>query len=295
MRKRLGALTAAAVLLATAQGCSSGGESPSGATSPPQTSSHPSAQSGGAASKCDAALRRIANRLSSSWSHVERNRTDDELLATAIRSFDAIYRASASALRSVGCDSPGDFTTFQDALARVNPQSPLLNAELLDVARALARLGGQPSAGIHLPAAPASVKPSTSTTPTSLAIGQTAHLPYFDVTVSDVRTAPYGVSGVRVTVCYTHPHPDAQTDGSTRLSRDPWTFDVKRSDGSVSQLAPQWIEMSEPFIPVYGDAHVRVGECRSGWITTIPSQGDVLTMANYAPSDFDFSARWVLQ
>ena len=136
-----------------------------------------------------------------------------------------------------------------------------------------------------------------------LSVGQTAHFPYFDVTVDQTRHAPNGVEGggtygVRISVCYTHRHPGANSDGSTRTSTDPWKFGWTHDIGVAWALLPSHSSrLVSRWDPAYAERRLSVGECNSGWIAVDVRDTVFLaqTGVRYAPSDFDFSGTWTLR
>lgn len=127
----------------------------------------------------------------------------------------------------------------------------------------------------------------------ALRVGQTAHFAYFDVTVDDHRMLP-GLWGAHVRVCYTHRHPSANPDGSTRVSTDPWQF------GSGAGARAQYskdptidTQVSDYWKPAYGEATLKVGQCHTGWLSVSLVEGVVgFSGMRYAPSNFPFSATW---
>lgn len=128
-------------------------------------------------------------------------------------------------------------------------------------------------------------------------LGQTAHFRYFDVTVHEHRFADNGIEGggiygARVSVCYTHKHPDPRADGSTRSSRDPWRF------GWAHGPDPVWDRgagrPSDRWQPAYREKNLKVGECNTGWLTT--EFRETVYVAHigmrYQPANFDFRGTW---
>jgi hypothetical protein len=127
-----------------------------------------------------------------------------------------------------------------------------------------------------------------------LAVGETAHFPYFDVTVDDHRMDG-AVWGAHVRVCYTHAHPGANPDGTTRVSTNPWQFGSLQSDGRVEHSANPTIdaEITDYWRPAYGETLLEVGECHEGWVSVVLVEAvSGFSGMRYAPSDFNFSATW---
>lgn len=130
----------------------------------------------------------------------------------------------------------------------------------------------------------------------TLQTGQTAHLQYFDVTVLRFEFGQDGVSaGWKVRVCYTRGHPGANPDGTTRVSRDPWSVSVR--DGEGAEPA-QWqplgdFEHDTTWTPDYTEKQLRVGECNEGWLGIKHGSPDlVFDGIRYAPADFEGAATW---
>lgn len=128
-------------------------------------------------------------------------------------------------------------------------------------------------------------------------LGETVHFPYFDVTVSEKRSASNGVEGggiygVRVTVCYTRRHPGANADGSTRTSPDPWRFGW--AHGPEAEWQRGGTMLSGHWQPAYREKQLRVGECNSGWLTADLQETAYVAHIGmrYVPGDFDFGATW---
>ncbi len=127
-------------------------------------------------------------------------------------------------------------------------------------------------------------------------LGETVKTRYFDVTVTELTSDGEGMAwAADVTVCYAAPHPDANADGTTRTSTDPWFFEV--TDGEtgkahgfrgVGEFPP-----SEQWSPKYQERLLKVGECNSGWISVAPGNPDLLLPTlRYSPADFGDEILW---
>ncbi|WP_460742068.1 hypothetical protein [Mariniluteicoccus endophyticus] len=130
----------------------------------------------------------------------------------------------------------------------------------------------------------------------SLVVGQTARLSYFDVTLLQFTHGKDGVSvGWKVQVCYTRPHPQQNSDGSTRVSTNPWSARI--ADGETGS-APRWIRIDEmprdnAWSPNYATRTIRLGECNMGWIGVTHGNPDLLWSGlRYAPADFGDVVIW---
>lgn len=138
----------------------------------------------------------------------------------------------------------------------------------------------------------------------NLAVGETARLGYFDVTVHQIKGEENSVEGggyhgARVTVCYVRIHPDANADGSTNTSTEPWTF------GWFHDGEPTWVlnpggpgesQLSDHWPPAYEPRTLKLEECNTGWITIDIRKPWLLGISGvrYDPSAFDgkYSAEW---
>lgn len=128
-------------------------------------------------------------------------------------------------------------------------------------------------------------------------LGETAHFRYFDVTVHERRSQDNGVEGggihgARVTVCYTHPHPGANADGTARTSTNPWTLGWVHGPDPVWSLDAQ--ALSSAWHPVYTERLLRPGQCNTGWIAIDIQETAYASHIGmrYAPADFDFGGTW---
>ncbi|AQP47688.1 hypothetical protein BW730_09480 [Tessaracoccus aquimaris] len=127
-------------------------------------------------------------------------------------------------------------------------------------------------------------------------LGETVRTRYFDVTVKDLTADGDGTAwAADVTVCYVAPQPDANADGTTRTSTDPWFFEVidgetGKASGfhGVAEFPP-----SENWSPRYQERLLKVGECNSGWVAVAPGNPDlVLPTLRYSPADFGDEILW---
>ena len=114
--------------------------------------------------------------------------------------------------------------------------------------------------GKHLTATKTTPAPSVTASGNvgPLTVGQTAHFPYFDVTVDDHRQDG-AVWGAHVRVCYTRAHPSANPDGTTRVSTNPWQFGSLQPDGRVDYSASPTIDtrVTDYWRPAYGETLLR--------------------------------------
>jgi hypothetical protein len=124
---------------------------------------------------------------------------------------------------------------------------------------------------------PASVAPTQ---------GPTKHLTYFDVTVNS-HLHGEGFWAANVTACYVRPHPDANPDGTTRVSTDPWSVLVEGTNGSLAQVpVSDLIQTNVGMSPQYAEGLLSVGGCQTGWITVTPPGTGRFAGMKYAPNDF---------
>lgn len=144
-------------------------------------------------------------------------------------------------------------------------------------------------------AAPGSYQPTTR----NLALGETVHLPYFDVTVSRYERDADGVeAGVEVSVCYTNAHPEANADGTTRVSRDPWSFgllDAESGETDYTFYRVNTFEVGKKWLPVYQEKLLKVGQCNTGWVSIANGAPDFwIKYVRYLPADFGDTITWDL-
>lgn len=127
-------------------------------------------------------------------------------------------------------------------------------------------------------------------------LGETVTTRYFDVTVTDLTSDGEGMAwAADVRVCYAAPHPDANADGTTRTSTDPWFFEV--TDGETGQAygfrGVGEFPPSEQWSPKYQERLLKVGECNSGWVSVAPGNPDLLLPTlRYSPADFGDEILW---
>lgn len=132
-----------------------------------------------------------------------------------------------------------------------------------------------------------------------VSMGSTVSLRYFDVTVSDFRFNGDGTeAGAKVRVCYTHPHAEANADGTTRVSTNPWSFGVRDLEGATSSKYT-FVGVGEfdraGWTPAYREKGISVGECNSGWISVAHGSPDLdFSYLRYAPRDFGDKITWEL-
>lgn len=148
----------------------------------------------------------------------------------------------------------------------------------------------------HAPVDPPPAQPAPRAQNLSLGVGQTAHLSYFDVTLLQFAHGKDGISvGWKVQVCYTRPHPQQNSDGSTRVSTNPWSARI--ADGETGS-APRWMRIDEmprdnAWSPGYATRTIRLGECNMGWIGVTHGNPDLLWSGlRYAPADFGDVVVW---
>lgn len=66
---------------------------------------------------------------------------------------------------------------------------------------------------------------------------QARHLTYFDVTMNS-HLHGEGFWAANLTACYVRPHPEANPDGTTRVSTDPWSVLIERPNGAKLAGSP---------------------------------------------------------
>ena len=130
--------------------------------------------------------------------------------------------------------------------------------------------------------------------------GETAQTQYFDVTMlgresNDDATA----AAIEVNVCYVAEHPDANDDGTTRVSADPWRFGVYDGETQLPEdvqfLPVSEFEASSEFTPAYEEKQLQVGECNTGWIAVGHGNPDLAwASVRYQPADFGDVITWDL-
>lgn len=130
----------------------------------------------------------------------------------------------------------------------------------------------------------------------SLAQGKTAHLTYFDVTFLRFAAGQDGVShGWKVRVCYTSAHPGQNSDGTTRVSTNPWSVLVRDGEGGQEGM---WVRIDDfpadkGWAPPYPSRRISVGQCAEGWLAIRDENPDLQWLAvRYAPADFGDQVTW---
>ena len=226
-----------------------------------------------------------------------------ETLSKAKCFHDVLTTAQSSSLNvSKAASLVGAFLSCVGEIVKLSPQAAVVVAMLAGIPQAFAGvfigLAVESTGLADFTATIEQVVNGKAKTPSSnvgpLAVGQTAHLAYFDVTVDDHRLLP-GLWGARVKVCYTHPHPSANADGTTRVSTDPWEFGFGPDGGGVHYDKDPTIDthVSDYWKPAYGETRLALGQCHSGWVTVGLVEGAVgFRGMRYAPSDFPISATW---
>lgn len=130
-------------------------------------------------------------------------------------------------------------------------------------------------------------------------LGSTVTMRHFEVTVSDVRRNGDGTAiAVSVKVCYTHPHSGANADGTTRVSRDPWSFgllDAESMESEYTFVKAREIPISTHWTPVYNETRLSPGQCNEGWLAVHHGNPDLwISYIRYAPADFGDRVTWSL-
>ncbi|WP_420176598.1 hypothetical protein [Luteococcus sp. OSA5] len=130
-----------------------------------------------------------------------------------------------------------------------------------------------------------------------LAPGETAKMKHFDVTMLKSQFGQDSVShGWKVRVCYTRAHPDANPDGTTRVSADPWSVLVRDGEGSKET---SWYPLDDfpadkGWTPPYQERQLAVGDCTEGWLAIRHDNPDLqFSGLRYQPADFDEVATWI--
>lgn len=130
----------------------------------------------------------------------------------------------------------------------------------------------------------------------SLSTGQTARLANFDATLLRSEHGKDGISiGWKVRVCYTSAHPEADADGATRISTDPWSVQVLDGEGGTKAV---WSRISEfpadkGWQPPYPERKLALGECSEGWIAVRHENPDLQFQAlRYQPAGSGDVVTW---
>ncbi|MGJ3509041.1 hypothetical protein [Enemella sp. A6] len=126
--------------------------------------------------------------------------------------------------------------------------------------------------------------------------GESAELNYFTVTLHSAESEENGLwEAWDVEVCYTKEHPKQNADGTTRVSPDPWSAEVRDGEGpEETKWIPvgDWDQVSERQ-PTFSEKQLKVGECSRGWLSAKHENPDLLFSGlKYAPEDFKDEAIW---
>lgn len=146
---------------------------------------------------------------------------------------------------------------------------------------------------------PASDRPSGPVTEAAQ-LGETVKTQYFDVTVDKSEGNHEATAmAVHVKVCYAVEQPEANADGTTLTSTDPWRFGVY--DGETQTVeAVRFLRVSEfpassEWSPAYETKLLTVGECNEGWIAVADGNPDLARpFVRYQPADFGDEITWQL-
>lgn len=266
-------------------GSSTSGPAPS-SSSPPPSSSPPTGES----PTCVDATVLMVKGLDKTWRQdVASVDPYDSSVGFFVSAWLLKYATATDALAQEGCTVPPPGLEALDASVRD------LSAALKDGSPSLLAYAiKQVAPELRATVGPGSTRKGQGPTggDERLLLGEIAHLPNFDVTVTDERDAG-GSWGINVSVCYTHPHPGAP-DGATRVSSDPWSFRLKHPTGELEIVAVSDLSRSRRWQPAYSDTQLPIGDCHSGWIETFGSGTSPIRLvgAVYAPKDFAYSAAW---
>ena len=127
-------------------------------------------------------------------------------------------------------------------------------------------------------------------------VGDSVGTSYFDVSVLEKQASDVA-TGYQVEVCYARAHPDANADGTTRTSTDPWRVGVydgeTQTPPDVAYLPVSEFPVTDEFGVPYEERLLRVGECNSGWIAMEHHNPDLAWLTlRYAPQDFGDEVTW---
>ncbi|WP_461104495.1 hypothetical protein [Tessaracoccus terricola] len=141
--------------------------------------------------------------------------------------------------------------------------------------------------------APAPDSPGTGQRPSeavsrTVQLGETVSLRYFDVSVIELDTTSDS-AGFLARVCYAAAHPDANADGTTRVSTNPWSVGLGGSGASALQFWRVDDLSTITWPQSYGETKLRVGECNEGWVAV---KTDPISAVRYAPRDFGDVIIW---
>lgn len=121
-----------------------------------------------------------------------------------------------------------------------------------------------------------------------LAVGETAHLANWDVTVQRAEYGEDEVSyGWKVNVCYTAESSQGR-DGRIQVSDAVWSAivqDLEGGDNPVQSIPISKFERDHTYTPDYLNTTLAVGECNLGWIGIVHGNPDLGWLGiTYAPS-----------
>ncbi|WP_145978705.1 hypothetical protein [Granulicoccus phenolivorans] len=147
---------------------------------------------------------------------------------------------------------------------------------------------------------PSSAPPPGPQTRT-LRVGQTAQLRHFDVTVLHLEPTDQLDTYVELQVCYTQAHPGANSDGTTRVSLNPWHVTVSLPEEGGPPVRVPLADFVDtppnegPRTPAYTETLLRVGQCQRGWVGFGPQGHPVFERIHYEPRDFGDKITWILR
>ena len=129
-----------------------------------------------------------------------------------------------------------------------------------------------------------------------LSYGQTARLRYFDVTALRQEFGKDRISiGWKVRVCYAAPHPEAGSDGRTRVSNNPWSVRVRDGEGGgqAKTVPISSLPRDAGWVPEFRETRLALGECQEGWLPVKHENPDLQWNGlTYAPADFGDRITW---
>ena len=129
-------------------------------------------------------------------------------------------------------------------------------------------------------------------------MGTIVQTQYFDVTVLERQFHPDATAtGYHVRVCYAAAHPEANDDGSTRTSIDPWRVGLYDGEtqvpADVQYVRVREFDYTDAFGPAYTEKQLMVGDCNEGWIGLEHGNPDLAWLSiRYAPADFGDEITW---
>ncbi|MGV8847419.1 hypothetical protein [Tessaracoccus sp.] len=132
---------------------------------------------------------------------------------------------------------------------------------------------------------PTSREPITEAT---LAMGETAHLANWDVTVLRGEHGEDGISyGWKVNVCYVAPS-ELEENGRIMVSDKPWSAivqDLEGGENPVEVVPIREFDRDHAYRPDYVDTTLALGECNLGWIGIVHGNPDLGWLGiTYEPS-----------